>query len=125
MTFPDRQESTFHYAWIIAITGTIVIMPASASDASRSGCCSRQWPRRLRLSYAQIGLSARETSIGYLAAVLLCAPLAKKIGSRQLIVIALAIIAVSMVSSAGRRAFFTVLLLYLITGIGSGAANVP
>ncbi len=125
MNFSDRQERKFHYAWIIVITGTIVIMACLGFGRFALGMLLPSMASSLKLSYAQIGYISTGNFIGYLAAVLLCAPIAKKIGSRQLIVIALAIIAVSMALISRAQSFITVLLLYLITGIGSGAANVP
>ena len=125
MTFSDRQERSFHYAWIIAVIGTIVIMACLGFGRFALGMLLPSMASSLKLSYAEIGYISTGNFIGYLAAVLLCAPIAKKIGSRQLIVIALAIIAVSMALISQARSFITVLLLYLLTGFGSGAANVP
>jgi len=119
------SHSSFHYAWIIVVTGTIVIMACLGFGRFALGMLLPSMASSLKLSYAQIGYISTGNFIGYLAAVLLCAPIAKKIGSRQLIVIALAIIAVSMAFISRAHSFVTVLLLYLITGIGSGAANVP
>jgi MFS family permease len=123
----ESKPSTFsfHYAWIIVVTGTIVIMACLGFGRFALGMLLPSMASSLKLSYAQIGYISTGNFIGYLAAVLLCAPIAKKIGSRQLIVIALAIIAVSMALISRANSFITVLLLYLITGIGSGAANVP
>lgn len=125
MNFSYRQERKFHYAWIIVITGTIVIMACLGFGRFALGMLLPSMASSLKLSYAQIGYISTGNFIGYLAAVLLCAPIAKKIGSRRLIVIALAIIAVSMALISRAQGFVSVLLLYLITGIGSGAANVP
>jgi sugar phosphate permease len=79
----------------------------------------------LKLSYSQIGFISTGNFIGYLIAVLICGRIAKKIGSRRLIVIALAVIGASMALISRSHSFLAVLLLYFITGMGSGAANVP
>jgi len=123
----ESKPSTFpfHYAWIIVVTGTIVIMACLGFGRFALGMLLPSMASSLKLSYAQIGYISTGNFIGYLAAVLLCAPIARKIGSRQLIVIALSIIAVSMALISRAQSFVSVLLLYLITGIGSGAANVP
>jgi len=125
MNSSQKTPLPFHYAWIIVITGTIVIMGCLGFGRFALGMLLPSMASSLKLSYAQIGYISTGNFIGYLAAVLLCAPIAKKIGSRQLIVIALAIIAISMALISQAHSFVTVLLLYLITGIGSGAANVP
>ena len=100
-------------------------MPASASAGSRSACCCRPWHRPLKLSYSQIGFISTGNFIGYLVAVLLCAPLARTIGSRRLIIIALVMIAVSMALISRAGSFGAVMAFYFVTGMGSGAANVP
>ena len=125
MSEHKTSHPSFHYAWIIVVTGTIVIMACLGFGRFALGMLLPSMASSLNLSYTQIGYISTGNFIGYLAAVLLCAPIAKKIGSRQLIVIALAIIAASMALISRAQSFFTVLLLYLITGIGSGAANVP
>ena len=125
MTFPDRQERTFHYAWVIAVTGTVVIMACLGLGRFALGMLLPSMASSLKLSYAQIGYISTGNFIGYLAAVLLCAPIARKIGSRQLIIFALAVIAGSMALISQAQNFHAVLLLYFFTGLGSGAANVP
>lgn len=125
MTISDRQVRPFHYAWIIAVTGTIVIMACLGFGRFALGMLLPSMASSLKLSYAQIGYISTGNFIGYLAAVLLCAPIAKKIGSRLLITAALTLIAMSMALISQAHSFVAVLLLYLITGMGSGAANVP
>jgi MFS family permease len=125
MTFSDRQERRFHYAWIIALTGTVVIMACLGFGRFALGMLLPSMATSLRLSYAQIGYISTGNFIGYLAAVLLCAPIARRIGSRALIVIALVVIAASMALISIAQTFAGVLVLYFVTGIGSGAANVP
>lgn len=123
----DRYHSRlpFHYAWAVVVTGTIVIMACLGFGRFALGMLLPSMASSLTLSYAQIGYISTGNFIGYLASVLLCAPLARRIGSRRLIVIALIIIAASMALISRAQSFFVVLVLYCITGIGSGAANVP
>jgi predicted MFS family arabinose efflux permease len=79
----------------------------------------------LHLSYSQIGFISTANFIGYLLAVLLCSPIAARIGSRRLIIFALLIIALSMLLISRAGGFLPVLVLYAVTGMGSGASNVP
>ncbi len=115
----------FHYAWAIVVTGTIVIMACLGFGRFALGMLLPSMASSLKLSYAQIGYISTGNFIGYLASVLLCAPIARRIGSRRLIVLALAVIALSMALISRAHSFAFVLVLYCITGIGSGAANVP
>ena len=114
-----------HYAWIIACTGTVIIMACLGFGRFALGMLLPSMASSLHLSYAQIGYISTGNFIGYLASVLLCAPLARKIGSRRLILAALAVIAVSMALISRASGFGEVLFLYFFTGMGSGAANVP
>jgi MFS family permease len=79
----------------------------------------------LHLSYSQIGFISTANFLGYLASVLISGHAAHAVGSRRLIVIALIVIGVSMVFISLAESFASVLALYMITGAGSGAANVP
>jgi MFS family permease len=125
MISSNRQEHPFHYAWVIAITGTVVIMACLGFGRFALGMLLPSMASSLKLSYAQIGYISTGNFIGYLASVLLCAPIARKIGSRRLIAIALAMIAASMALISRADGFPAVLVLYFFTGMGSGAANVP
>jgi MFS family permease len=121
----SQRLHSFHYAWIVAATGTIVIMACLGIGRFAFGMLLPSMAASLKLSYAQIGYISTGNFIGYLASVLLCAPIARRIGSRRLIFAALVIIAVSMALIGLARSFDAVLALYCITGLGSGAANVP
>ncbi len=123
MTRPPR--TSFHYAWVIVATGTVVIMACLGFGRFALGMLLPSMAASLSLTYAQIGYISTGNFVGYLVSVLLCAPLARRIGSRQLIVIALGVIALSMALISRAHGFGTVLGLYFITGMGSGAANVP
>jgi MFS family permease len=79
----------------------------------------------LALSYSQLGWIGTGNFVGYLAAVLLCGSLAARIGPRALIFAALLLVAASMWFMSRAGGFGSLLLLYAVTGIGSGAANVP
>ncbi|MDA8098510.1 MAG: YbfB/YjiJ family MFS transporter [Nitrospiraceae bacterium] len=125
MSRPNNQHTSFHYAWIIVATGTLVISACLGFGRFALGMLLPSMASSLALTYSQIGFISTGNFIGYLIAVLLCSPVAKQIGSRRLIVSALAVIAISMLSISRAHSFGIVLLLYFFTGMGSGAANVP
>jgi len=79
----------------------------------------------LHLSYSQMGFISTANFLGYLASVLVSAHFAGRIGSRRLVFLALLTVAVSMALVSRATGFLSALLLYMITGIGSGATNVP
>ncbi len=125
MTEPPATRPSLHYAWVIVATGTAVIMACLGFGRFALGMLLPSMAASLDLSYAQIGYISTGNFVGYLASVLLCAPVARRVGSRQLIFAALVLIAASMTLIARARGFAAVLALYFVTGVGSGAANVP
>jgi MFS family permease len=121
----SRPRPSLHYAWVIVPTGTLVIFACLGFGRFALGMLLPSMASSLGLSYSQIGFISTGNFIGYLAAVLLCSPVASRVGSRRLIVVALLVIAVSMALISRTSSFLSVLLLYAVTGMGSGAANVP
>ncbi|HUI45275.1 MAG TPA: MFS transporter [Nitrospirota bacterium] len=115
----------FHYGWVIVITGTLCIVACLGFGRFALGMLLPSMAASLNLSYSQIGFISTGNFIGYLLSVLFCGHIARTIGSSRLIVIALVVIAVSMALISRSTSFTGVLLLYLVTGLGSGAANVP
>ncbi len=120
-----KSKQPFHYAWVIVVTGTLCIMACLGFGRFALGMLLPSMAASLKLSYSQIGFISTGNFIGYLASVLFCGHIAKQIGSRRLIVIALAVIGASMALISRSHNFIAILILYFITGMGSGAANVP
>jgi MFS family permease len=115
----------FHYAWVIVATAMLCVLACLGLGRFALGMLLPSMASSLNLSYSQIGFISTGNFVGYLIAVLICGQVAKRIGSRRLIVFALGIIALSMALISRSRGFLPILLLYFITGMGSGAANVP
>jgi MFS family permease len=125
MTDAKPAKQPLHYAWIIVLTGTMVILACLGIGRFAFGMLLPSMSSTLGLSYSQSGFIGTANFIGYLLAVLLCSPLAARIGSRALIVGALALISTTMFLISRATGFTEVMILYALTGIGSGAANVP
>jgi MFS family permease len=125
MTEPEPARRPIHYAWIIVVTGTLCIVACLGFGRFALGMLLPSMASTLKLSYSQIGFISTGNFLGYLASVLFCGNIARKMGSRRLIVIALIIIGASMALISQAGSFSAVLILYMITGMGSGAANVP
>ena len=125
MTEQTHPKQPLHYAWIVVLTGMLVILACLGIGRFSFGMLLPSMSTTLGLSYSQSGFIGTANFIGYLLAVLLCSPLAGRIGSRSLIVGSLALISATMFLISRASGFTEVLLLYALTGIGSGAANVP
>lgn len=115
----------FHYAWVIVATGMLCIVACLGFGRFALGMLLPSMAATLKLSYSQIGFISTGNFIGYLASVLFCGHIARRTGSRRLIVIALIVIGASMALISRAQNFGSILVLYTITGMGSGAANVP
>ncbi len=79
----------------------------------------------LGLTRSQMGFISSANFLGYLLAVLVSGPWAMRIGPRRLIFTALLLVGASMSLVSRANGFASVLVLYTLTGMGSGASNVP
>lgn len=120
---PDREP--FHYGWIIAGTGTLCIMACLGFGRFALGMLLPSMATTLHLSYSQMGFISTVNFLGYLVAVLAGGFLVARIGSRRLIFISLLVVGASMSLISQAKSFPYVLVLYGLTGLGSGATNVP
>jgi len=118
-------RQTFHYGWVIVFAGMLCIVACLGFGRFALGMLLPSMAATLHLSYSQMGFISTANFLGYLASVLVSAHWAGRIGSRRLIFLALLTVAISMALVSRATGFLSVLLLYMITGIGSGATNVP
>lgn len=125
MAEPKSSSLPFHYAWVIVAAGMLSIVACLGFGRFALGMLLPSMATTLRLSYSEIGFISTGNFVGYLLSVLVCGHIARKIGSRRLIVIALVVIGASMALISRAGSFAAILVLYFITGMGSGAANVP
>jgi MFS family permease len=119
------ERQAIHYGWHIVWTGTCCIFACLGLGRFALGMILPAMGQSLHLSYSQMGLVGTVNFAGYLVAVLFCGALADRFGYRRLIVAALTAIGVTMILIGRSSSFGMILLCYTITGMGSGAANVP
>ena len=115
----------FHYGWVIVSAGMLCILACLGFGRFALGMLLPAMAATLDLSYSQMGFISTANFLGYLASVLLSGHWAGRIGSRRFIFIALLVVGISMSMVSRATSFSSVLVLYMITGIGSGATNVP
>lgn len=128
--FPGMQSSStgrrpFHYGWVVVSAGMLCIMAALGFGRFALGMLLPSMAAALDLSYSEMGFIGTANFLGYLVSVLLSGRWAGRIGPRKFIFLALLVAGVSMCLVSGASGFPAVLVLYTITGMGSGAANVP
>jgi len=115
----------FHYGWVIVATGTLIIVACLGFGRFALGMLLPAMGTSLSLDYAQMGVISTGNFVGYLAAVLVSGLMASRLGEKRLIVAGLTLVACSMVAVSQARGFWDVLIFYVFTGFGAGAANIP
>jgi len=115
----------FHYAWVIAAVGLLAILACLGIGRFSLGMLLPSMGADLGLTYAQMGFIGTGNFIGYLLAVLACGVLVRRLGARTVIVLALLTVGATLLAVSRVEGFAAAFALYLLTGIGSGAANVP
>jgi MFS family permease len=125
MKKPEPHNLPFHYGWVIVFTGTLSILACLGLGRFALGMLLPSMASTLNLSYSQMGFISTANFLGYLVSVLVSGFWAIRIGSRRLIFSALLIVGISMAFISQAKGFVSVLFLYMLTGIGSGASNVP
>jgi MFS family permease len=120
-----RDKALFHYGWVIVGTGMLCIMACLGFGRFALGMLLPSMASTLHLSYSQMGFISTANFLGYLVAVLVSGFWAVRIGSRRLIFLALLVVGASMALISRAKGFLPVLVLYALTGMGSGATNVP
>nr|WP_284694495.1 YbfB/YjiJ family MFS transporter [Geomonas sp. Red32] len=79
----------------------------------------------LGLSYDRMGFISTGNFCGYLLSVLVAPALIKRLGARRVICLGLAPITLALLLMGRASGFWTPLLLYFATGVGTGFANIP
>jgi len=119
------SRTPIHYGWHIVWTGTFCIFASLGLARFSLGMILPAMGQGLALSYSEMGLIGTANFTGYLFAVLFCGALVDRLGYRRLITLALFLIGTTLILIGQSSSFAAILLLYGLTGMGSGAANVP
>jgi MFS family permease len=121
----SEKRLPFHYGWLIVVAGMLGVLAALGFGRFALGMLLPSMALSLDLTYSQMGFISTGNFVGYLAAVLVSGFWAMQIGARKLIFIALLLVGVTMVLSSFASGFVYLLIVYTLTGMGSGASNVP
>jgi MFS family permease len=121
----SAQTRSVHYGWYVIAAGTLCIFAGLGFGRFALGMLLPAMSDSLNLTYSQMGLISTSNFVGYLLAVLVCGYISSRIGSRLLIFLALLLVAASMLLVSRANSFMTVAFFYTLTGMGSGASNVP
>lgn len=118
-------QTTFHYGWLIVLCGVLGVFACLGLGRFAFGMLLPSIREALNLTYTQMGLIGTGNFAGYLFAVLISGAIVKYVGAKWLIFLALNMVGLTMILSSLSEEFEYLLLMYTLTGIGSGASNVP
>lgn len=124
MTDSTFSRLPFYYGWVIVATGTFGVIAALGFGRFALGMLLPSMAATLDLSYAQMGFISTGNFVGYLVAVFFSGMIVARVGQRVFIFCSLMLAGLTMMVLARTESFVALLFLYLLTGMGSGGANV-
>lgn len=114
----------FHYAWWIVLSGILTLFSCLGLARFAFGMLLPGMGEGLGLGYDQMGYLGTGNFVGYLLSVAMTPVLLKVLRPRLTIVIGLMTIALTLAGVSQATSFIAVLLLYCLTGMGSGLTNI-
>ncbi|MFZ5906729.1 MAG: MFS transporter [Nitrospirota bacterium] len=115
----------FHYAWLVLAVGTLVVFGALGLARFGYTMVLPSMQTGLGLNNTQAGGLATTNLIGYLVLSVLGGALAARYGPRVVVTAGLSIAAAGMLMTGFSQSFMAAAAWRALTGIGSGASNVP
>ena len=114
----------FYYGWVIVAAGALSTVACLGLGRFALGMLLPSMGATLELSYAQMGFLSTGNFTGYLVAVFFSGMIVARAGQRVFIFLSLLAVGVTMALLSRASAFPGLLALYVLTGLGSGGANV-
>ena len=124
-TTNSKKSPRFHYAWVVITVGTLVVFGALGLARFGYTMLLPAMQAGLGLDNTQAGGLATANLVGYLALSVAGGALAVRYGPRVVITVGLALAGVGMLLTGLADSFATAMAWRALTGIGSGASNVP
>ncbi|MFQ5578789.1 MAG: MFS transporter [Anaerolineae bacterium] len=117
--------SRWHYGWLVLLIGTLVVCGSLGLGRFGYTVVLPAMQSDLELSNTQAGVLATANLIGYLALSAIGGALAARYGPRRVITVALVLAGAGMLLTGLANTFAAAAVWRTLTGIGSGASNVP
>lgn len=114
-----------HYGWIVLAVGTLVVFGALGLARFGYTVVLPSMQASLRMDNTQAGVLASANLAGYLALSVIGGALAARFGPRVVIAFGLLLAGSGMLLTGLAGTFLPAALWRALTGIGSGASNVP
>jgi MFS family permease len=120
-----HDRITIHYAWVIAFTGTLVLLLSHGFGRMSYSVILPSMKDGLALTYTQVGLIGTANFVGYLCLAVIGGFLATRFGIRRLVFISLLVMGVSLFATGLSESFAFAFSARLITGFGNGGSYIP
>lgn len=119
------MRRALHRGWLVLATGTLGVFVALGFARFGYAAVLPAMQDGLGLSNTQAGLLATSNLIGYVLLAVVGGALASRLGPRLVITCGVAVTGLAMLLTGVAHGFADALLWRLLTGLGSGATNVP
>ena len=117
--------SRLHYGWVVLAIGMLVVFGSLGLARFGYTMVLPSMQAGLHLDNTQTGVLATANLIGYLVLAVIGGAAASRYGPRLVIGAGLSLAGVAMVLTGLANGFYTAAAWRALTGIGSGASNVP
>jgi len=114
----------FHYGWLIVVACILTTFSCFGLARFAFAMLLPGMQEGLSLSYEQMGYLGTANFVGYLLAVAVTPAVLARWRPRLTLGAALGLIAVTLAAISWAQSFISLLLFYLVTGFGSGLANI-
>lgn len=125
MNSSDATSRRIRYRWVVLTVSTLVVFGALGLARFGYGLVLPEMQRALRLDNAEAGGIATANVIGYLLLSLVGGALASRFGARLVISLGMLFVGGGMLATATSNSVWSAILWRTLTGLGSGASNVP
>ncbi len=114
-----------HYGWVIVLAGGLTSFSCLGLARFAYAMLLPSMGKALALGYDQMGYIGTGNFVGYLVSVAMAPFFMRWFGGRRTITAGLVLLALCMLIIGKSSGFTQVIILYVMTGMGSGLANVP
>ncbi len=117
--------SRLHYGWVVLAVGTLVVFGSLGLARFGYTVVLPAMQVGLGMNNTQAGVLATANLVGYLTLSVIGGALAARYGPRVVITVGLAVAGVGMLFTGLAKGMLTAAVWRALTGMGSGASNVP
>jgi sugar phosphate permease len=119
------KQGKLHYGWIVIFMGMLSTFAALGFGRMAYTILLPAMKDGLNLDYTQLGLIGTGNFVGYLTMAIIGGFLAARFGTRIVVTFALMLLGITLMLTGLAQSFGFALFMRFLSGMGSGAANVP